>query len=121
MEMAAAEAAEAATTTPQASPALTGRAKVCVQYVGLLGFFLPYQLGGLKFPQNLVCYECSTARQHYAAECPARLVRVRGEPTQGWRMDGVWWRRSKDPSAWHGAELTDAARAQFLTFVNKLS
>ena len=56
--------------------------EVCVPYsVGLLGSFLPYR--GLTFPHDLTCHECGALRQHYASECPARLVRVRGEPLLG--------------------------------------
>ena len=57
----------------------------CVPYsVRLLGSFSPYR--GLKFPQELTCFKCGAQRQHYAHECPARFVRVRGEPPPGWRL-----------------------------------
>ncbi len=51
---------------------------LCTQYSpGLLGSFSPYR--GVPFRPDLRYYECGALQQHYAAECPARLARVRGE------------------------------------------
>ncbi len=71
-------------------------------------------------PPNLTCFECGAFRQHYGAECPARFVRVRGEAPPGWKMDQLG-AVVKDPAAWNGPDLTDAARAQFRAFLDKFS
>jgi hypothetical protein len=86
--------------------------------IGLLGSFPPYR--GLLFPSNMSCFECGAFRQHYATECPARFVHVRGEAPPGWRVDQLG-AVIKDSAAWNGPDLTDAVRAQFRAFVDKLS
>ncbi len=86
--------------------------------VGLLGTYSPYR--GLSFPANMSCFECGAFREHYATECPARFVRVRGEAPPGWRVDHLG-AVVKDSAAWNGKDLTDAERAQFRAFVDKLS
>jgi hypothetical protein len=85
---------------------------------GLLGSFSPYR--GLSFPASMTCFECGAVQHHYAAECPARFVRVRGEPPPGWKVDAQG-AVVKDHAAWNGADLTDATRAQFRSFIDKLS
>ncbi len=59
-------------------------------------------------------------RGAYAAECPARFVRVRGEPQPGWKVDQLG-KVVKDSAAWNGPELTDSARAQYRFLLGKLS
>lgn len=85
---------------------------------GLLGSFSPYR--GLPIPSGLTCYECGAFRQHYANECPARFVRVRGEPPPGWKVDRQG-AVAKEATDWVGDNLTDAARARFGAFLDKLS
>jgi hypothetical protein len=80
---------------------------------GLLGWFSPYL--GVPFPPDLQCYECGTHQQHYAAEYPARLARVCGEPPPDWAMDQLG-AVVKDSAAWNGPDLTDAARAKYRDF-----
>ncbi len=92
---------------------------LCIPYsTGLLGSFSPYR--GVAFPQELRCFECGAAQQHYAAECPARFARVRGEPPPGWKMDHLGT-VVKDPAAWNGPELTDAARAKYRDFLGRFA
>ncbi len=78
---------------------------------GLLGSFSPYR--GLSFPVSMTCFEFGAVQHHYAAECPARFVRVRGEPQPGWKVD-VQGAVAKDHAAWNGTDLTDATRGSFL-------
>ena len=85
---------------------------------GLLGSFSPYR--GLAFPSNLTCFECGALQHHYAAECPSRFVRVRGEPPPGWKVDALG-AVVKDHAAWNGPDLTDVTRAQYRSFLDKLS
>jgi hypothetical protein len=92
---------------------------LCIPYSsGLLGSFSPYL--GVSFLPELQCFECGAHRQHYAAECPARFARVRGEPQQGWKMDHLGT-AVKDPAAWNGPELTDAARAKYRDFLDRFA
>jgi hypothetical protein len=83
---------------------------------GMLGSFSPYR--ALAMPPSLTCYECGAMQQHYGNECPTRFVRVRGEAPPGWKI-GPGGSVTKDPAAWNGSELTDAARAQYRDFVAK--
>ena len=83
----------------------------------LLGSYTPYR--GLSLPQNLTCFECNALREHYANECPARFVRVRGEAPPGWKVERGSGAVVKDPDAWNGPELTDAARARYRDFLGK--
>ena len=90
---------------------------LCIPYsLGLLGSFSPYR--GVPFPPDLRCYECGALQQHYAAECPARFARVRGEPPPGWMTDQSG-AVVKDPAAWNGPDLTDAARAKCRDFISR--
>ena len=85
---------------------------------GLLGSFSPYR--GMSLPPDLTCYECHAPVHHYGAECPTRFVRVRGEAPPGWRI-GAGGIVEKNPAAWNGTELTDAARAEYRGFVARLN
>ncbi len=86
---------------------------LCIPYSpGLLGSFSPYR--GVPFPPDLRCYECGALQQHYAAECPT----VRGEQPPGWMMDQMG-AVVKDPAAWNGPDLTDAARAKYRDFLSR--
>jgi hypothetical protein len=82
----------------------------------MLGSFSPYR--ALALPASLTCYECGALQQHYGNECPTRFVRVRGEAPPGWKI-GPGGSVTKDPAAWNGSDLTDAARAQYRDFVAK--
>ena len=77
---------------------------------GLLGSFSPYR--GVLLPHDLTCF--------VGSECPTRFARVRGEAPPGWKIDspGVV---TKNPSAWNGSDLTDAARAEYRGFITRLS
>ena len=70
--------------------------------------YIPYSTGLLASQHN------------YSAECPSRFVCVRGEPPPGWKVD-VLGAVAKDYAAWNGQDLTDAMRAQFRSFLDKLS
>ena len=83
---------------------------------GLLGSFSPYRASPL--PQTLGCYECGAVQQHFGNECPSRFARVRGEAPPGWKI-GPAGAVSKDPAAWTGSDLTDAARTQYRDFLAK--
>ena len=85
---------------------------------GLLGSYSPYR--GMALPNDLTCFECHAAVHHFGAECPTRFARVRGEVPPGWKIDGPG-AVSKNPAAWNGTELTDAARAEYRGFVTRLS
>ena len=92
---------------------------LCIPYSpGLLGSFSPYR--GVPFPPDLRCYECCALQQHYAAECPARFARVRGEPPPGWMTDQSG-AVVKDLAAWNGPDLTDAARAKYRDFISRFA
>jgi len=71
-------------------------------------------------PPDLTCFECNATASHYGAECPTRFARVRGEAPPGWKIDGPG-AVSKNPAAWNGPELTDAARAEYRGFITRLS
>lgn len=89
----------------------------CIPFsVGMLGAYSPYR--SIPLPPTLTCYECGALRQHFAQECPVRCVRVRGEAPPGWKIDGPG-AVAKDATAWSGADLTDAARLQYRTFLAK--
>ena len=50
---------------------------------------------------------------------PSRFVCVSGEAPKGWKVEhGAV---VKDPDAWNGPELTDAARARYSDFLIKFS
>ena len=85
----------------------------------LLCSFTPYS--GLSLPQNLTCFECNAVREHYANECPAslRFVLIRWEAPPGWKVERCSCAVVKDPDAWNGPELTDAARARYRDFLGK--
>jgi hypothetical protein len=85
---------------------------------GLLGSFSPYR--AFPLPQNLVCFECGAPQQHFGNECPSRFARVRGEAPPGWKI-GPAGAVAKDPAAWNGSDLSDAARAQYRDFLAKFS
>jgi hypothetical protein len=52
---------------------------------------------------------------HFAHECPTRILRVRGELPPGWRKDGASVVR--DAAKWVGQDLSDAARAEYRAFL----
>jgi hypothetical protein len=83
---------------------------------GMLGSYSPYR--AMPLPHDLTCFECHAVRQHYGGECPTRFARVRGEAPPGWKIDGPGV-VSKDPAAWNGTELTDAARAAYQGFLTR--
>jgi len=83
---------------------------------GMLGSFSPYRTTPL--PATLNCYECGAQQMHFGTECPTRFARVRGEAPPGWKI-GPTGAVTKDPAAWNGSELTDAARAQYRDFLAK--
>ena len=83
----------------------------------LLGSYTPYR--GFSLPQSLTCFECNAWREHYANECPARFVRVRGEAPPGWKVERGSGAVVKDQDAWNGPELKDAARARYRDFLGK--
>ena len=74
---------------------------------------------GLSLQQNLTYFECNAWREHYANECPARFVRVRGEAPPGWKVERGSGAVVKDPDAWNGPELIDAARTRYRDFLGK--
>ena len=74
----------------------------------MLGSFSQYR-GGIALPPKMSCYECCVLHQHYCTECPSRFVRVSGEAPLGWKVEHGTV--VKDPDAWNGPELADAARA----------
>jgi hypothetical protein len=82
----------------------------------MLGSFSPYRTTPLLATLN--CYECGAQQTHFGTECPTRFVRVRGEAPPGWKI-GPTGAVTKDPAAWNGSELTDAARAQYRDFLAK--
>ena len=81
----------------------------------MLGSFSPYRQ--VRAPE--ACYECGAQSDHFAHECPARFLRVRGELPPGWRKEGASVVR--DPSKWVGQELTGAARAEYRQFLTLLA
>ena len=85
---------------------------------GLLGAYSPYR--GISLPPELTCFECNAAVHHFGNECPTRFARVRGEAPPGWKIDGPG-AVSKNPAAWTGPELTDAARAEYRGFITRLA
>ena len=85
---------------------------------GLLGSYSPYR--NVALPPDLTCFECRATNHHFGGECPTRFARVRGEAPPGWKIDGPG-AVSKNPAAWNGAELTDAARAEYRAFITRLS
>ena len=85
---------------------------------GLLGSFSPYR--GVSLLHDLTCFECNAASHHFGSECPTRFARVRGEAPPGWKIDSPG-AVTKNPSAWNGSDLTDAARAEYRGFIARLS
>ena len=81
----------------------------------LLGSYTPYR--GFSLPQNLTrtCFEYNAWREHYANECPVWFVRVLGEAPPGWKVERGSGAVVKDPDAWNGPELKDAARVPTVT------
>ena len=78
---------------------------------GMLGSFSPYR--NMRPPDS--CYECGLRSAHFGNECPQRFARIRGEVPPGWRRSGRT--ADKEPSQWHGPDLTDEARAAYRTFI----
>ena len=79
--------------------------------VGMLGSWSPYRL--MRPPES--CYECNMTHDHFAHECPARFLRVRGELPPGWHKDGGAVVR--DPTKWIGQDLTDATRQEYRNYL----
>ena len=90
----------------------------CLRPVLLRRFaaFSPYR--GLTFPPSLV--ECGAIHSSALRRRVPRPPRTSPRGTTAGLKDRDRRRRREDPSAWHGADLTDAARAQYRSFVNKL-
>jgi hypothetical protein len=79
---------------------------------GMLGSYSPYR--NQRPPE--ACFECGLRQAHFGNECPQRFVRIRGEAPPGWRKSGRTV--DKDPAQWNGADLTDAARAEYRAFIS---
>ena len=84
----------------------------------MLGSFTPYRAA--KPSGN--CFEGGRSDGHFGLECPVRFVRVKGEAPPGWRADGPG-KASKNPAEWNSdlSELTDAARADYRTFIQRFA
>jgi hypothetical protein len=79
---------------------------------GMLGSFSPFRT--LRVPET--CYECNASNDHFAHECPTRFMRVRGDVPPGWKREGSAIVR--DASKWVGQDLTEAARAEYRSFLS---
>jgi len=73
---------------------------------GMLGSFSPYRT--LRVPET--CYECNMSYDHFAHECPTRILRVRGSsPRAGARTARVSFATRPNGSA--RTSLTQPARS----------
>ena len=77
---------------------------------GMLGSYSPYRKA--RLPDQ--CFECNAVSDHFANECPARFLRVRGELPPGWKKDGLAVIR--DTAKWIGLDLTETARIEMRAF-----